>query len=65
MPTNNIYLIQKKRRVCHGSSTVQDGVCVELAIDLTPAVADVMAWVAASSAVAVNLDQSGEISSEE
>lgn len=32
---------------------------------LTPAVADVMAWVAASSAVAVNLHQSGEISSEE
>lgn len=34
-------------------------------LHLTPAVADVMAWVAASSAVAVNLDQSGEISSEE
>lgn len=34
-------------------------------LHLTPAVADVMAWVAASSAVAVILDQSGEISSEE
>lgn len=34
-------------------------------LHLTPAVADVMAWVAASSAVTVILDQSGEISSEE
>lgn len=36
-------------------------------LHLTPAVADVMAWVAASSAsaVAVILNQSGEISSEE